>query len=212
LALALVLATLAVALGAGFGLASGNRRRSIGVLRWVALVFAFAVVFGHLLPEAVHGIGFWLASAIFVAALAMPFLLERVFRGGPAGAHALGLELGFWGLIVHHLGDGLALGSVARVDEHLGGSHLDVLLALVAHTVPLVAVVAAAYAPSHGRAGTALRCAGFAVASAVGIFAASGVDAETIEAFHTWISAAVSGLLLHVAAHDLRLPRISRTD
>jgi hypothetical protein len=212
LALAIVLAMIAVALGAALGLASGERRRSIGVLRWLALLLALAVVFGHLLPEAVHGIGFVGALAGFFLGLALPFALERVFRGRLSVMRDLGLELGFWGLLVHHVGDGLALGTVVRIDEHRGGGHADVLLALVAHTVPLVAVVAAAYAQSEGRRSAALRCGAFAVASVVGIFAASGFDAETVESFHTWISAGVSGLLLHVAVHDLRLPRVGRAD
>ena len=212
MALALVLATLAVALGAGFGLASGDRRRSLGFLRWAALILAFVVVFGHLLPEAVHGIGLGFTVLVFLLALALPFALERVFRGRMPGAPDVGLELGFWGLMVHHVGDGLALGTVARINEQQGGGQGDVLLALVLHTVPLVAVVATAYAQSEGRRGAAFRCAGFAVASAVGIFAASRFDASDVESFQTWISAAVSGLLLHVAAHDLQLPRVGRAD
>jgi hypothetical protein len=206
------MATIAVALGAVFGLASGQSRRSLIVLRLFALVLALSVVFGHLLPEAVEGIGVVRALLVFALGLGLPLALERLFRGRPASSRDLGLELGFWGLVVHHVGDGLALGAYARLQEQNSGGHLDVLLALVAHTVPLVAVVAVAYAQAEGRRGAALRCAALAGASAVGIFAASGFDAQAVESFQTWLSAAVSGLLLHVAVHDLRLPRVGRTD
>ena len=182
------------------------------MLRFVALLLAFAVVFGHLLPEAVHGIGFGFTAVAFFLGLVLPFALERLFRGRVLGRRDLGLELGFLGLLVHHLGDGLALGTIALIDVSTGGRHLDVMLALVAHTVPLVAVVSAAYAHEAGRRSAAMRCGAFAVASVAGIFAANGIEPETVEAFHTWISAAVSGLLLHVAAHDLRLPRVGRAD
>jgi hypothetical protein len=207
LALALVLATLAVAAGAALGLAPSGGR-SLGALRWVALLAAIAVVFAHLLPEAIHGIGALPAIALFVLGLVVPIAIEWLFRARRAVAgiemrHGLGLELGFWGLIVHHVGDGLVLGAYAHIERGPSNEYLDVVLALVAHTVPLVAVVASAYARAEGRRAAALRCLGLALAIALGTFAAGEFGARVAERFQNWISAAVSGLLLHVAAHDL---------
>lgn len=188
----------------------------LGVLRWLALLAAIAVVFTHLLPESIHAVGAPFAIALFVLGLVLPIGLERLFRAragstdASADQHGLGLKLGFWGLVVHHVGDGLVLGAYAHIDhvEHVpSDGHGDVLLALVTHTVPLVAVVASAYAREEGRRAAALRCAGLAVASAVGLLAAGAFGGSVVETFQHWISAGVSGLLLHVAAHDLGATR-----
>ena len=207
MALAFVLATLAVALGAGLGLAPIGSPKPVAVLRSFALIAGLVVVFAHILPEVVHEIGIAFALLVFVAGAVLPVGLERLMRGRTADGADLGLELGFWGLLVHHVADGLALGAIARISDS-AFSHLDVLVALVAHTVPLVAVVAAAYARREGRRGAGFRCAAFAVASGVGILLASWVDAGVMEAFEAWISAAVAGLLVHVAVHDLKRPRV----
>jgi hypothetical protein len=208
LALALVLATLAVAAGAALGLAPSGTGRSLGALRWMALLAAITVVFAHLLPEAIHGIGALRALALFVLGLVVPIAIEWLFRSRRAAIgielrHGLGLELGFWGLVVHHVGDGLVLGAYAHIEREPGGGYLDVALALVALTIPLVAVVVSAYARAEGRRAAAVRCVGLALAIAVGMFAAGKFGAGVAETFQNWISAAVSGLLLHVAAHDL---------
>jgi hypothetical protein len=207
LVLALVLATLAVALGTGLGLAPIGSPKPVAVLRSFALIAGLVVVFAHILPEAVHAIGIGFALLVFAAGAVLPIGLERLLHGRPTDGADIGLELGFWGLMVHHVADGLALGAIARISDG-PFSHLDVLVALVAHTVPLVAVVAAAYARREGRRGAAFRCAGFAVASGAGLWLASWVDAGVMEAFEAWISAAVAGLLVHVAVHDLKRPRV----
>jgi hypothetical protein len=71
--------------------------------------------------------------------------------------------------------------------------------------------VAAAYARAETRNAAIWRCAGLAAASVIGIFATRSVDAAWVGSFELWISAAVSGLLLHVVVHDLYAPHLSVT-
>ena len=163
------------------------------------------VVFVHLLPEALEALGYP-ALLLFAAALAAPHWLSGSLRGRLVHADAsqrIGLELGFWGLVLHHVGDGVALGAYSRVDEHTGHSHVDVLLALVLHTVPLVAVVSAGYARARGARSALLRALVLAAASVGGILAARLVPQSTLQSAQAYIAAAVGGLLLHGMTHDL---------
>lgn len=228
--LALVVAIGAVALGLGVGLFPMARRRALGPLRTLALAAVIGVAVFHLLPEALATLGVW-GALVFALGLALPRWASRLrdvhAHGAEPSSHAadahtpaqtdapasrhvhasarrLGLELGFWGLLVHHVGDGLALGVYSRLD-HAGEAHghLDVLLALVLHTVPLVAVVSAGYARISGTRHAISRSAGLALASVVGIVAAGLVPHELVELVQAWIAAAVAGLLLHSMSHDL---------
>lgn len=197
---AIVVAVVAVALGLGLGLAPLASRRALGPLRTLALAAVIGVAVLHLLPEAVSILG-PTGLVVFALGLALPRWLGRL-RGAP-GRHELGLELGYWGLLVHHLGDGLALGAYSSVDERTGHSHVDVLLALVLHTVPLVAVVSAGYAKARGPHTAAVRAFGLMVASVLGILLARLVPLELVERAQAWIAAAVAGLLLHGMSHDM---------
>lgn len=198
--LALVVAVTAVALGLSLGLFPVASRRALGPLRTLAFAAVIAVAVLHLLPEAFAHLGV-VGLLVFVVGLAIPRWAARV----RSASHQteLGLELGFWGLVAHHVGDGLALGVYARLDEHTGHSHLDVLLALVLHTVPLVAVVSAGYARARGTRHAVNRSAALALASAVGIALAGSVPHDLVEDVQAWIAAGVAGLLLHALSHDL---------
>lgn len=245
--LALVISVVAVASGLGLGLAPAVTRRAIGPLRTLSLTAVLAVVFLHLMPEALRDLG-PVGLVVFGLGLALPRWSAQL-RGGTHShaAHAdseqcdrasdarqisssavsapgaaasgrrrdslasrglsvwprLGLELGFWGLLIHHVGDGLALGAYSRVaapDEHV---HSDVLLALVLHTVPLVAVVTSSYVRAFGTRSALSRGAGLALASVLGVVFAGSVPSVWVDAVRPWIAAGVSGLLLHSLSHDL---------
>ncbi|MFZ5890008.1 MAG: hypothetical protein ACOY0T_02980 [Myxococcota bacterium] len=209
---AAVIATLAVLFGLLLGLAPAASRRALGPLRTLALTAVIGVVALHLLPEALRDLGA-VGLVVFALGLALPRWL-----GALRGPHTheedseLGLDLGFAGLLVHHVGDGLALGAYSR-DEPFVRSHAhgDVLLALVLHTVPLVAVVAAGYARTRGVRTAVLRSLLLALASVVGVLGSHLVPHSIVESATAWIAAGVSGLLLHGLAHDLDrdLPRAS---
>jgi len=211
--LAVAIATLAVLIGLLLGLAPAASRRALGPLRTLALTAVIGVVALHLLPEALRDLGA-VGLVVFAGGLALPRWLSAL-RGPhshpPSGE--FGLDLGFAGLLVHHLGDGLALGAYSRPEpgNELGHSHphTDVLLALVLHTVPLVAVVAAGYARSRGVRSAVSRSALLALASVVGVLCSHLVPVAIVGRATAWIAAGVSGLLLHGLAHDLErdLPR-----
>src|SRR5262249_21197707 len=124
---------------------------AIGRVRTFALVAAICVVATHLFPEAVRALGS-VAIAVFLLGIVVPAWAERALERF-FGAHAHGdqqghahggiaLEIGFFGLVLHHLGDGIALYTYA-------GS-FDVVLSLAAHTIPLIAVVVLQYS-EYGR-------------------------------------------------------------
>jgi ZIP family zinc transporter len=211
--LAVAIATFAVLLGLLLGLAPAASRRALGPLRTLALTAVIGVVALHLLPEALRDLGA-IGLVVFAGGLSLPRWLS-LLRGPHSHRTSgeLGLDLGFLGLLVHHLGDGLALGAYSRPDPASGSSHshphTDVLLALVLHTVPLVAVVAAGYARARGVRSAVSRCALLALASVVGVLGSHSVPAAIVGSATAWIAAGVSGLLLHGLAHDLGrdLPR-----
>lgn len=202
---ALVVAVLAVALGAGLTAVSGARPSVLGLLRTFAATAAAAVVATHLLPDALSSIGLWGAGAFLVglvAPLALHVLTERLAsRRGSLSPTRVALEAGFIGLVVHHVGDGLGIGAYASLPGGVLG-HLDVMLALIAHTVPLVAVVTLAYRSEYGLAVALRRSGALAAASALGVVVSFAVPPSALSSATGWIGALVSGVLLHIVTHD----------
>jgi hypothetical protein len=203
--LALLVAVLAVALGAALTAVSGARPAVLGLLRTFAATAAAAVVLTHLLPDALSGAGLWGALAFLgglLGPLALHPLTERLaLRKTTLSPRRVALEAGFIGLLVHHVGDGLGIGAYAALP---GGVllHLDVILALIAHTVPLVAVVMLAYRGEYGLTVALRRVAALAAASAVGVGVSFAIPGPALASAAAWIGALVSGVLLHVVTHD----------
>lgn len=205
--LAAVVAALAVVLGALLALAPRTSEHWFGPIRTFALTASLAVVLTHLVPEGFAALGVT-ALVVFGAGALLPPTLEtlvsRLWRHRQAGSQRslVGLEAGYAGLLVHKLGDGVGLGAYAGP---MGGGQpqLDVMVALAAHTVPVVAVVMLAFESARGRRAAVERAAGIAVATLAGVFVAGLVPAELVHHASAWIAAAVSGLLLHVVMHDL---------
>lgn len=200
LALAVAIAIAAVVLGLGLGLFQGASRRLLGPLRTLALAAVVGVSGLHLLPEALGGLGL-VGVAVFALGLAIPRWIGRGKHAGHGGG--VGLEIGFVGLLIHHLGDGLALGVYSRMDAEVGYAHGDVLMALVLHTVPLVAVVSAGYARARGRKSAVAHSLALAAASVAGILVTELIPETLVDRVEAWIAAGVAGLLLHGMSHDL---------
>jgi hypothetical protein len=200
--LAVLVAVSSVLLGAALSFVPGTSRGLLGYMRTFATLSAVAVVVTHLLPEALHELG-PLSILLFLVGWFAPafahFVGQRSTIGRPA--HAV-LEAGYWGLVVHHVADGIGLGTYTRLPA-ADGSHLDVVVALAAHTVPLIAVVSLAYRTTFGARSAVLRSLGLALASVFGIGLSSLVAARTIESYAPVIAAVAAGLLLHVVTHDL---------
>ena len=177
----------------------------LGLLRTFAATAAAAVVLTHLLPDALSGAGVW-GGLAFLVGLLGPLVLhpltERLAsRRSELSPTRLALEAGFIGLVVHHVGDGLGIGAYAALP---GGvlAHLDVILALIAHTVPLVAVVTLAYRSEYGLSIALRRAFVLALASALGVAVSFALPAAALAAATAWIGALVSGVLLHIVTHD----------
>lgn len=204
---ALSIALSSIALGALLGLLPGNVRRSGSPFHTFAMVMSVAVVLGQLLPEALGELGI-AALAAFAVGFAAPRFAERLasYFSRPACLHDdamctdLGLELGYLGLILHHIGDGIGLGLYTG-PLHEGHGHYDVLAALAGHTVPLTALVVLAFRTHRGPIDAALRAVGIALSTMLGMALASLLTAEQLESWSPWLTAIVGGLLLHVVAH-----------
>ena len=177
----------------------------LGLLRTFAATAAAVVVLTHLLPDALSGAGLW-GGLAFLLGLVGPLLLHQVSerlasRRGRLSPARIALEAGFIGLLVHHVGDGLGIGAYAALPGGVLG-HLDVIVALIAHTVPLVAVVTLAYRSEYGLTVALRRAAALAAASVVGVLGSFAVPTSALESASAWIGARVSGVLLHVVTHD----------
>ncbi len=199
---ALLVAVSSVLLGAVLSFVPATSRALLGYMRTFATLAAVAVVVTHLLPEALRELG-PLSILLFLAGWFAPALAHFIGQRSTSGRaqHAV-LEAGYWGLVVHHVADGVGLGAYTRLPA-AQGSHLDVIVALAAHTVPLIAVVALAYRVSFGPRSAVFRSLGLALASVIGIGLASLVAPATMDRFAPVIAAVAAGLLLHVVTHDL---------
>lgn len=203
--LALLTVLLSVAAGAGLAFLGGRDRRHLArVVDSFSLVACMVVVIVHLLPHAISRAGL-LALLPFAAALLIPLYFER-WAHQRAGEHSHGraaLEIGYAGLLLHQMGDGLGLGTFAS-GAHEGHDHVELAVAIFAHTVPVAAVVTLAFIRHAGARSALLRAAGLAGAGFVGVALAGGTPSAFLAVSEPWVTAVVAGLLLHVITHDFR--------
>ncbi len=191
--MALAVIWISVIAGAALGLWQRMTARTTGPIRTFAVVAASLVVGLSLLPHAIASEGIWgLFAAIggFIAIPTLERLVTTLFRG--MSAHSLRLEVGFAGLMVHRFGDGV----VMSVEGH---GH-ELLWALGAHEIPIVALVTLAYARRGVR--TALwRAALLGLASSLGYFLVRSMPGTWHE-WHGWADAVAAGILVHIVAYE----------
>ncbi|MEZ4324273.1 MAG: permease [Polyangiales bacterium] len=212
--LAYSFALLSTLLGTVLGLSGGQGRVS-GPLRSFAFVAAIAVVFGQLLPEALSEAG-PIVILVFGAGVLVPRLLFHHHHGpghghgrthGPDqfdddGAHIrAGLLLGLFAMMLHQVGDGVALGAFAS-GAHAEHMHIDLFSAIAAHTVPVVGLLVHAFVQHWGRRIAALQGVALALSSVVGVALAGAISTSAAVAFTPYITACAAGLLIHVVSHD----------
>lgn len=206
---AILISLASVVLGTALALAPRQKPAVLGTIRTFALTAALGVVALHLLPEALATLG-WPSAVAFGAGLIAPGLLERAARwigrlrmgAEPSARRSIALEAAYYGLLVHRLGDGFGLGAFTT-ELHAGHAHEDVIIALAAHTVPVVAMVVLVFDSVQGRSSAVLRAVGLAAASVAGVLIAAWWPTRNAPASTAWIAAIVAGLLLHVVTHDL---------
>jgi len=211
----LAVLTIVVSVLSGTLLAFLPRQKAawIGPLRTFGLAAAISVVALHMVPESIEGIGAWAVPAL-LAGLALPALLGRLgsllWRVGQrtADPRHVALEAGYAGLLVHKVGDGIALGVYAG-DLHPSVGSQSFAAALAAHIVPVVAIVVLTFDSVRGRGSALLRALGLALAGLLGVFLTHSVVLRPLSLAHGWLSAMAAGMLLHVVTHDLGedLPR-----
>jgi hypothetical protein len=206
--LAIGVALGSIALGAGLGLWPGQADRAASPFRTFAVVTAVAVVLGQLLPESLGAVGLP-ALLVFGLGFALPRLMERaafaITRKPNCEHHDamctdLGLEVGYVGLLMHRIGDGIGLGLYGG-PAHAGHGHYDVLLAIAGHTVPVTALVVLAFRTHRGAGSAALRALGVAGATLLGVELAGSLTTAQLHVFEPWLTALVGGLLLHIVTH-----------
>jgi len=179
-----------------------SRPALLGPVRTFALVTSVAVGVAQLLPDALAALGL-AALGAFVAGSILPVVFEKL---ATTRRDIVGLEIGFAGLLLHKIGDGLALG-LYTAPAHEGHSHIDVLIGIGGHTVPIVALVVLLYADRRNLRSGIVRAALLGGAAVVGVLLAGAAPPAIVERWEPWITAAVAGMLLHVVFHDWRTVR-----
>jgi hypothetical protein len=185
---------LSVVFGAALGVGQRWAPRVTDPIRTFAVVAAALVVSLSLLPHALacEGMaGLAGAGLGYVAIPALERLGTALFRR--ADPHAVRLELGYSGLLLHRFGDGVAM-SVA-------GHGYGVLWALGAHEVPIVALVTLAFA-RRGLGVALWRAAALGLSSSLGFWLVSALSATSWHALHGWADAIAAGVLVHIVAHE----------
>ncbi|MCB9627798.1 MAG: permease [Sandaracinaceae bacterium] len=212
--LAYTFALLSTLLGTALGLLGGHGRVS-GPLRSFAFVAAIAVVFGQLLPEALSEGGLSVI-AVFAAGVLVPRLMFH-HHHGPGHGHGLthgpdlfdddgahiraGLWLSLVAMMLHQMGDGVALGAFAS-GAHAEHLHVDLFFAIAAHTVPVVGLLVHAFVQQWGRTTASLQGLALGLSGVLGVALADAINASAAVAWTPFITAFAAGLLIHVVSHD----------
>ena len=111
--------------------------------RFLILLVASIVVL-HLLPESIRVIGLK-ASALALAGLFLPSLMERLWRPEAPLIHRLTLCLAVTGLALHGMMDGAALAVP-------GGQGTAMQWAVLLHRLPAAILIWGVFRPAYGRA------------------------------------------------------------
>ncbi|MBC8070650.1 MAG: permease [Deltaproteobacteria bacterium] len=201
---ALLITLASVVIGAAIAVATSRGHALLEVLRSFAVAAVATLAAVQLLPEAVESLGAW-ALLLFVGALALPpsfaYLLRRAARDRRSWtSRGLGVELGYLGFVAHQLVEGLALGTYSG-PLHADHDHVELVLAMAAHTVPLTALFIGRALLRGGPQPALRRVVALLVASAVGFAAAGLVNRRVTETIAPVLAAVVAGLLCHVLLH-----------
>jgi hypothetical protein len=115
--LALATAVVAISLGAIAALVAHQRMWALAPVRAFAVIAVAGSVALHLLPETISAAGWWVLAACALGFVAPP-LIGRAVAVAAAGARhrRLAIELGYAGVLLHQVGDGLGLGAMTRGD------------------------------------------------------------------------------------------------
>ncbi|MBK9072405.1 MAG: hypothetical protein IPL79_15600 [Myxococcales bacterium] len=195
--LGVLAAGVAALIGAGLALARVPAVVLHGI-RVLALCSMVPAVMLDVLPEATLAMGPF-ALVLFALAFFVPSLAAHY---APTRSTTSVLTAAFAALVIHKLLDGFALGTVTGHDEHV---HWNVVVAVAAHTIPMMCAMGIAFAP-FGSRGVWLRALAVAAAIAIGALAGDA-GAASLGTAAPALNAIAAGLLFHLLLHDLHPPR-----
>lgn len=188
-----------VALGTALGLSERFSKRLTGPIRTFAVVASGALVGASLLPHALAAGGVLGLLGAVVGFAAIP-CLERVARAllRSLPASNVRLEIGFAALLLHRFGDGVAMS--------VEGHGPDLLVALGAHEVPIVALVTLAHA-RRGLRHAFARAAWLGLSSSLGVALVRALPGPAWHSLHGPLDALAAGILVHIVAHEISAER-----
>ncbi|MFT4046570.1 MAG: hypothetical protein QM661_07710 [Solimonas sp.] len=190
---ALLLATLAaLACGPLLYTWARPRRALLAFLDGFLFVSIFGLVLLEVLPGTFSAGGPW--SVPFVAiGLLGPTLMEHGISRARREMHLAALTLAMLGLVVHSLGDGVALSSGG--EAHVG---IALPLAVAVHSVPVGLMVWWLLYPVFGRWPPLAAIIGMCAGTIAGYAFGPALDAAFGTTGWAWFQALVAGSILHV--------------
>lgn len=187
-----LLATLTALMSGPLLYALARRRPAfLAFLDGFVLVSIAGLVLLEVLPGAYGEGGAWSLAFVALGALG-PSLVERTLHEARREAHLATLALAVLGLVLHSVGDGVALSpGHSHVHEALG-------IAVVVHSVPVGLVVWWVMVPVFGRGLPALTLALMCAATVGGYLFGQELGTVLGTSVFAWFQALVAGSILHV--------------
>ncbi len=171
-------------------------RSGLTALDGFVMVAISGLVLVHIIPHSISSAG-TIAVVLALIGFLGPGLLERAMHKVARETHLITLVLALFGLLVHALIDGAALGTSGGDHDH--GSVLAVAVAL--HRLPVAITIWWLLRPSWGRSAAIATLIGLGAATVAGYSMADSLEA-TLHAKWLWyFQAFVAGSLLHVVIH-----------
>ncbi len=194
----ILLSMAALLAGAGIGIVLKNAGPGVAALKGLTASFIGGLLALHILPETYERIGGW-SLALILAGFLCTMLPERLFpHTGQASGRFFTAELAWVGLAFHQIADGVGLALAS--ESGIGDWRLA--LVVLAHRIPVAAVVFWVFQRRGSLAQAWLRVLLMGVATVVGaVFSQSLLPFISSEAVNMAF-AFVSGALLHLLAHD----------
>lgn len=195
----LTIGCLALLLGAALGALLGRRGWGLAALKGLTASFIGGLLALELLPSAYEKLG-WVSILLAAVGFLIMTLPERFLPHDHSnkGGRFFTAEMLWIGLVAHKIADGAALGMASSAV--LGDWNLA--LVVIAHHVPVAAVVFWLFAKQKNFAQAWLRIGAMALATVVGAYmstwAAGLMESGTLDIIY----ALLAGAFLHMLTHD----------
>lgn len=171
----------------------------IAFLDGFVLVSIAGLVLLEVVPGAYGEGGPWSLAFLLIGAIG-PSVVEHTLQQARREAHLATLALAVLGLLLHSIGDGVALspGLAPGLAPGAGHAHEALGIAVVVHSIPVGLVVWWVMAPVFGRGPPALTLLLMCAGTVVGfVFGPELSEVLGTSAF-AWFQALVAGSILHV--------------